>query len=214
MGASNTTVAKTGDSFGLNDTDRTAGNDSLLVRFFGRNSANEDGKDDGTMVDCLGIAQAGPASAPSTDDRVWSFLFVALLDGEPELYCKYQSAKGTFPSQPLARGVEKFKVVYGYDGNGDSVPDTWLEAREIAAKAASPESANNEWRKVVAVRVGVVARSVRPNADLRQIPDEDYRLFPLGPEFENIYFKPPDDGRFRSVVTFTVMLRNVLRDPA
>lgn len=217
VGASNTTVGKTGNSFGQNDTDQSARNDSLLVRFFGRNSANGDGKEDGTMVDCLGIAHAGPANAPSADDRVWSFFFVALADdGEPELYCKYQSDKGTgtFPSQPLARGVEKFKVVYGYDGDGDSVPDTWLEAREIAAKAASGGNANDEWRKVVAVRVGVVARSIRPNGDLKQVSGEDYRLFPLGPEFEKIYFDPPDDGRFRSVVTFTVMLRNVVRDPA
>lgn len=218
VGASNTTVGKTGSSFGQNDTDEKARNDSLLVRFFGRSNANGDGKEDGTMVDCLGIAHAGPANAPSADDRVWSFFFVALAeDGEPELFCKYHSDKSDkdeFQSQPLARGVEKFNVVYGYDGDGDSVPDTWLEAREIAGKAASGGSANDEWRKVVAVRVGVVARSIRPNGDLKKVDGEDYRLFPLGAEFENIYFDPPDDGRFRSVATFTVMLRNVARDPA
>ncbi len=214
-GASNTTVAKTGNSFGLNDSDQQAGNDSLLVRFFGRTSAKGEGLEDGTMIDCLGTARPGPANTPSADDRVWGFFFVAPAeDGEPELYCKYQSSKGSFQSQPLARGVEKFKVVYGYDGDGDSVPDAWLDAREIASKAASGRSANDEWRKVVAVRVGVVARSFRPNSDLKQIKDGDYRLFPLGPEFDEIFFDPPDDGRFRSVATFTVMLRNAVKDPA
>jgi type IV pilus assembly protein PilW len=215
MGASNTAVAKTGNSFGEDDTDLNAGNDSLLVRFFGRSSANDAGKDDGTIIDCLGVAHAGAAEASSSDGRVSSFFFVALADdGEPELYCKAPSSTGTLYSQPLARGVEKFKIVFGYDGDGDSVPDAWVEAREISAKAAGGGSVGGEWRKVVAVRVGAVARSLRPSGDLKQVSGEDYRLYPLGKGFEKIYFDPPDDGRFRAVATFTVKLRNAARNPA
>jgi len=218
-GASNTKVGSTDKSFGSNGSDETLGNDSLMVRFFGRTKAEGAGAD-GTMVDCYGASQAGPAKASSAaDDRAWSFFFVALAgDGEPELYCKYRTAtkeKG-FKSAPLARGVEKFKVVYGYDGDDDSVPDTWLEAKEISAMATkSGAGANAEWRNVVAVRVGMVVRSSRPNVDLKQVGDsEDYRLFPLGKEFPAVAFDPPDDGRFRAVSTFTVMLRNVHKDPA
>lgn len=215
VGASNTAVGKNGNSFGEDDTDLSAGNDSLVVRFFGRSSANDAGKDDGTIIDCLGVAHAGPAEASPTGGRVSSFFFVARADdGEPELYCKAPSSTGSLYSQPLARGVEKFKVVYGHDGDGDGVPDAWLEAREISAKAAGGGSVNGEWRKVVAVRVGVVARSNRRNGDLRRVSDEDYRLYPLGKGFEKIYFDPPDDGRFRAVATFTVKLRNAARNPA
>ena len=217
VGASDTKLGKEDDSIGVNGSDMTLGNDSLLVRFFGRTNANGSGAD-GTMIDCFGAAQAGPANAdaPSAEDRAWSFFFVALAnDGEPELYCKYRTSKESFKSQPLARGVEKFKVVYGYDGDGDGVPETWLEAREIAAMAKPGASANAQWRNVVAVRVGLVVRSNRPNADLKQVGDpKRYRLFPLGAEFATIHFDPPDDGRFRSVATFTVMLRNLRRDPA
>jgi len=216
VGASNTKPGKNDNSIGLNGSDESLGNDSLLVRFFGRTNAKGSGPDD-AMVDCFGVPQAGPvdANAPTPEDRAWSFFFVALAtDGEPELYCKYRASTGRFESQPLARGVEKFKVAYGYDANGDSVPETWLDAGEIAAMARSGESANAQWRKVMAVRVGLVVRSGRPNADLRQVGDRaDYRLYPLGREFAATYFDPPDDGRFRSVSTFTVMLRNRQRDP-
>lgn len=214
-GASNTSVDGKSNSFGLNDADPKNQNDSLMIRFFGRSKAGGTGEADGTMTDCFGAEQAGPASEPSLDDRAWSFFYVALAgDGEPELYCKYRGKTGNFSPEPLVRGVEKFKVVYGHDGNGDSVPETWLDAKGIAAKAAGGGNVNDEWRKVVAVRVGVVVRSLRPNGDLRQLASEKYRLYPLGEEFSNIFFDPPDDGRFRSTATFTVMLRNVLRAPA
>ncbi|MDM0001281.1 PilW family protein [Variovorax sp. J22P240] len=216
-GASNTTVNGNGESFGENDTDSKSRNDSLMVRFFGRSSAGDAAKPDGTMIDCLGNPQPGPPDTPSADARSSSYFYVRLAsDGEPELYCKYKADAGGFSSGPLARGVEKFKVVYGYDGNGDTVPEAWLDANGIAAKAASGGNANEAWRKVVAVRVGIVVRSLRPNGDLKQIAGQSasYRLFPLGSEFTDVVFDPPDDGRFRAVATFTVMLRNVNGDPA
>jgi type IV pilus assembly protein PilW len=214
-GASDTTVDKKGNGFGDNQTDLKNRNDSLMVRFFGRSRASDAGDADGTMANCFGAGQVGPAAEPSLDDRSASIFYVALAgDGEPELYCKYRPKKGEFTSEPLVRGVEKFKVVYGHDGNGDSVPETWLDARGIAAKAAKGGNVNDEWRKVVAVRVGVVVRSLRPNGDLRQLGSDNHRLYPLGEEFSAIFFDPPDDGRFRSTATFTVMLRNVMRTPA
>lgn len=217
VGASNTKPGRTGNAIGVDGADMTYGNDSLLVRFYGRSNANGSGADK-TMVNCLGMPEAGPnPEAPSDKDRAWSFFFVDLAnDGEPELYCKYRTSTGTFDSEPLARGVEKFKVVYGYDTDGDSIPNAWLEAKAIAAEAArSGASPNAAWRNVVAVRVGMVVRSSRPNGDLKQGGRtlED-RLFPLGPQFVDIFFDPPDDGRFRSVSTFTVMLRNAQKEPA
>ncbi|MEJ8809969.1 PilW family protein [Variovorax ureilyticus] len=207
-GASNTTVS--GSGFGQNDSDRTGGNDSLMVRFFGRSEVGSRSAD-GSMIDCMGTKRAGPVDAPTAGDRVLNIFHVKVArDGEPSLYCK-TDAKSV--GQPLVRGVEKFKVVYGYDGNGDGVAETWLDASAIAAKGADSGRTHAEWRKVVAVRVGMVVRSQRPNGDLKQVTGEDYRLFPLGPGFEDISFAPPDDGRYRSAATFTVMLRNVVKDP-
>ena len=214
VGASNTVVKSTDSSVGLNGSDATYANDSLLVRFFGRNKVDAD-EPDGTVIDCLGNKQKGPSTTPTAADRAWSFFYVAQADdGTPTLYCKYQKDKGGFKAEPLARGVEKFKVVYGYDADGDSVPDAWLDARGVEAKAAATGGpVNAEWRKVVAVRVGIVVRSDRVNGDLKPVKDQSYRLYPLGTAFkDSVSFDPPDDGRFRSVATFTIMLRNVLRD--
>lgn len=215
VGATNATVKGTDSGVGIHDTDKVAQNDSLLVRYFGRSKADEEDTDDGTIIDCLGNAQKGPSATPTAADRVWSFFYVSVGgDGVPALYCKYRTDKGDFTAEQLARGVEKFKVVYGYDADGDSVPDAWIDAKGIDAKAqAAGSQANVEWRKVVAVRVGIVVRSDRPNGDLKQMAGTSYRLYPLGGEFKDVYFDPPDDGRFRSASTFTLMLRNVMKDP-
>ena len=213
VGATNATVKSNDGSIGAHDTDGKAQNDSLLVRFFGRSKADADVADD-TIIDCLGHPQKGPSATP-TADRVWSFFYVSVgSDDVPALYCKFRTKAGGFDSEQLARGVEKFKVVYGYDGDGDSVPETWLDAKaiDVRAKAAGTQ-VNVEWRKVVAVRVGIVVRSDRANGDLKKIEGQSYTLYPLGPAFKDVAFEPPDDGRFRSVATFTLMLRNVVKDP-
>jgi type IV pilus assembly protein PilW len=215
VGASNTRVSATGDSYGRHNTHGVNASDSLLVRFFGRSRAGGDGTEaDGTMIDCMGFAQPGPsADNPASADRAWSFFYVAeAVDKEPELYCKYRGNRdGPFGAQPLARGIEVFKVVYGYDANGDGVPERWLDAMQIEAMAASAAKANDEWRKVVGLRVGMVARSAHARGG-PQGPGE--LLYPLGPDFSGVSFRPQADGRLRRVATFTVMLRNAMKDPA
>ena len=215
VGATNAKVKSTDSSVGAHDTDSVAQNDSLLVRFFGRSKADED-VEDNTVIDCLGHPQKGPSATPTAADRVWSFFYVSNGDdGLPALYCKYRTKDGGFDSEQLARGVEKFKVVYGYDADGDSVPEAWIDAKSIDLKAKdSGSQVNVEWRKVVAVRVGIVVRSDRANGDLKKVKGQSYTLYPLGLEFKDtVSFEPPDDGRFRSVATFTLMLRNVMKDP-
>ena len=215
VGASNAKVSATGESYGTHNSKGVNGSDSLRVRFFGRSRTGGDGTEpDGTMVDCMGIAQAGPsAGKPALADRAWSFFHVAEgSDKEPELYCKYHSeAQDTFRSEALARGIEVFKVVYAYDGNGDGVPERWLDAAQLEALAGSVAAINGEWRKVVGLRIGMVARSARNNSWARV---QGETLYPLGAEFSGTSFKPPADGRLRRTSTFTVMLRNAVRASA
>jgi type IV pilus assembly protein PilW len=190
------------------------GSDSLLVRFFGRSRAGGDATEpDGTMVDCMGFPQAGPMpGTQASADRAWSFFYIAkAADGEPELYCKYRSEKdGSFRAEPLARGIEVFNVVFGHDGDGDGVPERWLDAAQLEAGAPSGDKVAAEWRKVVGLRIGMVARSDRPGAWPRL---SDEALYPLGSTFPGAGFKPPADGRLRRVATFTVMLRNAVAGP-
>jgi type IV pilus assembly protein PilW len=218
VGASNTKASASDEKFSTS-VKGVNGSDSLLIRFFGRTKADSvtGTGPDGTMIDCMGLAQAGPAGNPTPSDRAWSFFYVSTSsDGEPELNCKYRSATtGGFQSESLARGIEVFKVVYGYDSDGDGVPNLWLDAARLAAKATVPGKTNDEWRKVVGLRIGMVVRSARAGGGPRQQDRAaDYRLYPLGAEFSSVFFDPPDDGRFRRTSTFTVMLRNVVKDPA
>jgi type IV pilus assembly protein PilW len=216
VGASNTRVGGTGNGYGRHNSRGVNGSDSLLVRFFGRSQAGGDGSEpDGTMVDCMGFAQAGPKAAggSAAADRAWSFFYVAeAADGEPELYCKYRSDKmaGKFKTEPMARGIEVFKIVYGHDGNGDGIPERWLDAMQLEALAASAAKTNDEWRKVVGLRIGMVARSAHDNSGPGQGGE---LLYPLGQAFSEVSFKPPADGRLRRVATFTVMLRNAAKEP-
>ncbi|RQO64339.1 hypothetical protein DBV14_00715 [Variovorax sp. KBW07] len=215
VGARNTRVRGTGNGYGRHDSRGVNGSDSLLVRFFGRSEAGGDGTEpDGSMVDCMGFGQAGPGAAGSSSagDRAWSFFYVAeAADGEPELYCKYRSDNiGRFKAAPLVRGIEVFKVAYGYDGNGDGIPERWLDAAQLEALAASAAKTNDEWRKVVGLRIGMVARSAHGNSGPGQGGE---LLYPLGLAFSGVSFKPPADGRLRHVATFTVMLRNAAKDP-
>lgn len=215
VGASDTRVSGIGESYGAHHTRGINVSDSLRVRFFGRSRAAGDGTEpDGTMIDCMGFAQPGPATdKPVSADRAWSFFYVAeAADGEPELYCKYRSARDRpFKAEPLVRGIEVFKVVYGYDANGDGVPERWVDAVQLEAMAASGAKVNDEWRKVVGLRIGMVARSARARSGRREAEEV---LYPLGTDFSELSFRPPADGRLRRVATFTVMLRNAMKASA
>lgn len=215
VGASDTRVSGVGDSYGGHNTRGINASDSLLVRFFGRSRAGSDGPEaDGTMIDCMGFAQLGPATGkPVSADRAWSFFYVAeAADKEPELYCKYRGTRdGPFKAQPLARGIEVFRVVYGRDADGDGVPEQWLDAAQLEAMASSEAKVNDEWRKVVGLRVGMVARSARARG---ASSDAEELLYPLGTDFSEVSFRPPADGRLRRVATFTVMLRNAMKGAA
>lgn len=60
---------------------------------------------------------------------------------------------------PLAEGVEEVAFEYGFDTNGDGVPDTYL-----AALSGTSGAADNDWSNVVAIRVYLLSRSTTPSA--------------------------------------------------
>ena len=217
VGARNTRVGASGESYGRHNARGVNDSDSLLVRFAGSSRADDDGsatEADGTMVDCMGFAQPAPSAGTATPaDRAWSIFHVAeAADGEPELYCKYRGdRRGNFRSEPLARGIEVFRVLFGRDLDGDGTPEQWLDAAQLDAVAAASSLGNSAWRQVVALRIGMVARSARPGNWPRP---EEAQLYPLGPEFPAARFRPAADGRLRRVASFMVALRNSQREAA
>lgn len=178
---------------GINDSD------SLALRF---NGAPESASG-GTVLSCAGTTVV-PAN--KEEELGLSIFWVKMHKGEPELYCNYLSAAGTPQSEPVARGIESFQVMYAVDCQGspcdsDGIPDRWVSASDVQAA---------EWRNIRAVRVGLIVRG--PIGSSQAASGDD--LYPLGEKFSSgssesgLTFTPPDDRRLRRVYTTTFVLRN------
>jgi type IV pilus assembly protein PilW len=177
--------------------------DSLAVMFFGSNAFAATPTADNTTVDCLGSSVGFPTGLPTSGDYAGlglSMFYVAMLNGEPTLYCL--RAKQTGPAgreiQPLVRGVESFQVMYGVAAVGSSVPTQWVSAQDVS-----------NWRQVRAVRVGLVIRGPVGSASAGSPV-----LYPLGQAFigtateAGVSFPAASDGRNRRAFTSVFMLRN------
>lgn len=171
--------------------------DSLALRFNG--AGPRDGSSaDGSVQNCNGAAV--PMATLDADLGLSVFSVKNNL-GEPELYCTWGNGTAT---QPIARGVESFQIMYAVDCQGtpcarDGVPDRWVSAADVGT---------TNWRYVKAIRVGLILRGPPGSS---QAPSGD-DLYPLGKDFTNgqtgLKFTPPADGRLRRVYTTTFMLRN------
>ncbi|MET0312094.1 MAG: PilW family protein [Burkholderiaceae bacterium] len=189
---SRTTPVTLNQGDGRTGSDGLNGSDTLALRFHGSSLPNDPAEPDGTVIDCLGIAQRTPVS--ETDIGLSLFAVDIGSSGEPELRCtsagKPSSRKRQ--TQPIALGVESFQVAYGSDTDGDGLPETWSDATGVAA-----------WSRVAAVRVGLVVRGSPGSAQGTQAA----RLHPLGESFGTA-FNAPADGRLRRVFTASWQLRN------
>ncbi len=179
--------------------------DTLGVTFTGSSLISDPATPDRGVVDCQGVAQ--PAPLTSTDLGL-SLFWITTSSGEPELACISRgdvSAPGgaVRNSQTIVRGVESFQVMYGIDGDGDSLPNRWVSAQDVT-----------DWMLVRAVRVGFVLRG-RPGSSqgTSAVTGGDV-LYPLGKDFigtsteTGLAFTPPVDSRIRRAYTSTYMLRN------
>lgn len=145
------------------------GSDVLAIRFIGNGSGEHA---DDAMSNCAGYGVTEPVDLEH--DRGWSIFYVASdKSGEPELRCKYRGKSG-WNSEAVARGIESFQVLYGIDTDADGLPNRFLNADGIAGldAALKPEGNNaverkldrnrkTHWKKVVAVRLAVLARSAQ-----------------------------------------------------
>lgn len=159
------------------------GSDVLAVRFFGSGAG---GAVDGTMMNCAGFGVAGAVDALADDSRGWSIFYVAEdATGDPELYCKYQGASG-WSSQAIARGVESFQVLYGFDTDADGLPNRFVMASAIdalddtlllegvdAAARARDRGRKTNWKKVVAVRIAMLIHGAHSVSAERMGKDHD-----------------------------------------
>jgi type IV pilus assembly protein PilW len=215
------------------------GSDILVLRFQTTETFPGSGVADKSMIDCSGSGSA--AVAGSRDDRLISILHVATSEGEPSLMCTtlVPSSTGTYTTTALVRGVETFQVLYGADGvtpltasaaltpaSGGTfglLPKIFLRADQmvVGGDATSSDTYNN-WRRVRALRIGMVLRGQRGSA---QDTSANPTYYPLGPapsssaagagtalsstsDAGTRYTPSTSEGRLRQTITFTVHLRN------
>ncbi|MBQ5942293.1 MULTISPECIES: PilW family protein [unclassified Massilia] len=161
--------------------DSVNGSDVLALRFPG-SGAPPNG--DGGTVDCAGF----PVHA---GEDGWSIFYVARnAQGEAELRCKYRG-NSNWSADAVAGRVDGFQVLYGLDGDGDRVPDRYVNASTLAAldaglvlNGANPmqraEDLNRRthWKRVAAVRVALLLHG--PRLDSAADMGASYALF--GPD--------------------------------
>ncbi|MBT9464950.1 PilW family protein [Hydrogenophaga sp.] len=199
------------------------GSDILVIRFQGMSAASNAATGDRTMLNCGGGAEAAPPTAKLEERSISLFHVSRNSDsGEASLSCATYSGAWK-DSRPLVEGVESFQVLYGTDAvepgvapaanTNDSVADRWLRADQLTvAGDASATRAN--WRRVRAVRVGLVVRG--PVGSAVEVAAKTF--WPLGTTFADVndvgsVLVTPADGRLRTLHSFTVHLRNDLTMP-
>lgn len=203
----------------VTDTSCLNGSDVLVVRFQGSGG----GTGDGTMVNCRGEGEPGLATG-NLDERAANIFYVNRdAAGEPSLYCAYYSraTNAWVAGQPLVEGVEAMQVLYGTDSVtpatvpaaalGDTIVDRWLRADQLKV-AGNAVATRENWRRVRAVRIGLLLRGAPGSAQERITATFN----PLGTAYSDnsadagSALATAADGRLRRVVNFTVHLRNDL----
>lgn len=202
------------------DTSCFNGSDVLAVRFQG-SSLPGGTTADNSIINCLGN---GEASSDDLNKRAVNVFYVQRDTNtrEPSLHCAYYNhATSAWVAQPLIEGVEALQVLYGTDSvtplTAPGAPpdnyrvDRWLRADQLKV-AGNAAGTRENWRRVRAVRVGLVLRG--PIGSAPEVGTQT--LAPLGtPTFTiaadvGSSLSTAADTRLRRVVTFTVHLRNDL----
>ncbi|MDP3348572.1 MAG: PilW family protein [Hydrogenophaga sp.] len=216
-----------GDRPGKCGSDNTTacrnGSDILVIRFQGMSAPSNAAIGDRSMLNCGGGAEPAPLNAQIEERSINVFhLSKDSSSGESSLSCAvYQD--GWKQSTPLVEGVESFQVLYGTDAVEpglatspnvtDSVADRWLRADQLTV-AGNAAATRANWRRVRAVRVGLVMRG--PVGSAVEVAAKT--VWPLGATWANgndvgSVLMAPADGRLRTSHSFTVHLRNDLAMP-
>jgi type IV pilus assembly protein PilW len=211
----------------VSDTSCKNGSDILAVRYQGVTDPTDKTKPDNTILNCGGWGERGLTTNDLNERGASIFHVNTGADGEPSLYCAYYSHKNSgsawVDSTPLIEGVESFQVLYGTDRvtpatapvkddpAQDSVAERWLRADQLSV-AGNVAATRDNWRRVRAVRVGLVLRGPVGSAQ-QSIASTST---PLGSAYTDsandvgTALAVSADGRLRTTFTFTVHVRNDL----
>ncbi len=205
----------------VSDTSCLNGSDVLVIRFQGVSSPTNATVADNTMINCMGQGERAPASADLNNRALSMFHVTRGGTGEPALSCSYynfETGNWAGPT-PMIEGVESFQLLYGTDNvtpgtapgaAGDTIADRWLRADQLTV-AGNVAATRENWRRVRAVRVGLVFRGATGSAPQAIAAT----LSPLGALYVSASdagssLSVPADNRLRAQTAFTVHLRNDL----
>ena len=208
----------------VNDTSCKNGSDILVVRYQGVRSPTNANNSDNTMINCAGQGERALTTNDLNERAVSMFHVTRGTNGEPALSCSYynHSSGAWVAPSPIIEGVESLQVLYGTDGvtagavpstaatAQDSIADRWLRADQLTVTGNDAATREN-WRRVRAVRVGLVLRGVTGSA--QQAVTATFA--PLGTLYSNTNdtgssLSVAADSRLRLQSAFTVHLRNDL----
>lgn len=195
------------------------GSDVLVIRYQGVSKTPGSITADNSIINCAGLGEAGLITGNLNQRALSMFHVTQSVTGEPSLSCSYYSqTDGTWVNTPIIEGVESFQVLYGTDGVSpgvapaaitlDTVSDRWLRADQLDV-AGNFVATRENWRRVRAVRIGLVLRASVGSAQERATKT----FQPLG----SLYVSSADvgsglnvaaDGRLRMQTALTVQLRN------
>lgn len=124
--------------------------------------------------------------------------------GEPALYREALGTAGgnaAVTAEEVVEGIENMQIVYGVDtsGTADGAVDVYTTADDVTAQAPGAND-DEKWKRVLAIRISLVAVSTANQAVNSQIVPYKY----------NGSTVTPTDKRMRKVFTTTIAIRNRL----
>ena len=127
---------------------------------------------------------------------------VRFLVVDNDLVCELTSYEGstTTTRSVLVSNIERLKVLYGVDDDGDRYANRYLTGSQVAALGADYAST---WGQVVSVRLGVLAASdMTLPASARENSTQSYSVLGMS-------YTAPDTERLRRVASTTFTFRNL-----
>lgn len=180
-------------------TGTSTGNDTLVISYEGQGTINVDA---GQITDCQGNPVAKNILAVNT------FQIQNDSAGNPYFGCSVASINITTgalqtpqPFQPIAYGVEGFRVLYGIDTDGDGAPNIYSPASFFATDPNGSMTdffgniASASSARVVGVEVALLLRTNDPISGA--IDSKSYSLL-------NNTYGPYNDRRIRKLYTFAL----------
>lgn len=142
----------------------------------------------------------GTPSANLTNARIWEYQHhVYFIDndanGIPVLSRKTLTENGMGNDEQLVEGIENMRILYGFDNDGDSTPDSYMPAASVTSLMWD----NEGFQRLVALKMYLLIRSVQP--DNSYTNDVQYQL---GDKVINA----PNDNFRRKVMSTTIVLEN------